>query len=98
MSVDFDEYSQKNKLEPVWSKLPAVMDAFEKYPESEWVWWLDIDAMIVTPQFDVYSQLLENSAMKGLLQENRGIGFGTLPQSQRPNVVTNSVSDPVRTN
>jgi hypothetical protein len=98
MSVDFDEYAQKNKLDPVWSKLPAVMDAFKKYPESEWVWWLDIDAMILTPQFDVYSQVLENSAMKGLLQENSSLGFGTLPQSQRPNVVTGSVSDPVRTN
>lgn len=48
----------------VWAKLPAISEAFERNPEAEWVWWLDTDAIIMTPNIDLASHLLNPEAMK----------------------------------
>jgi hypothetical protein len=83
MSVDLTDYAVSAKYSPVWAKFYAIMDAFEKFPKSEWVWWLDLDAIILTPQVDVYSLFLESSAMKGMLYENETLGMGMLPAAER---------------
>jgi hypothetical protein len=83
MSVDLNSFPVTKKFSPVWGKFFAIMEAFEKFPKSEWVWWLDLDAIIISPQVDVYSLFLESTAMKGMLFENKTLGQGTLPRIER---------------
>ncbi|KAK9387549.1 galactosyl transferase GMA12/MNN10 family-domain-containing protein [Lipomyces mesembrius] len=49
---------------PVWSKIPAIQQAFELHPDAEWVWWLDTDAIIMTPSLDLAQHVLSPEAMK----------------------------------
>src|SRR5271170_6562899 len=58
MTVDMASYVITRTTHPVWGKLPAILDAFRRYPQAEWVWWLDIDAIIMTPEIDLFHHLL----------------------------------------
>ncbi|KAI5779726.1 galactosyl transferase GMA12/MNN10 family-domain-containing protein [Geopyxis carbonaria] len=49
---------------PVWAKLPSIVEAFNTYPDAEWVWWLDLDAIIMNPEIDLNEHLLKHSVMK----------------------------------
>lgn len=55
---------------PVWAKLPAVADAFNAFPDAQWVWWLDLDAIIMTPTVDLNKLLLSHEALGAQLQKN----------------------------
>ena len=67
MMVDLGKYTQFEGRHPVWRKLGAIMEAFEIYPEAEWVWWLDIDAIIMTPTVDLYAYLLAPDVLRARL-------------------------------
>jgi len=54
---------------PVWKKLPAIVDAFNTYPDAQWVWMLDLDAIIMTPTVDLRDILLSKKGME------RGLDF-----------------------
>ncbi|KAK9233860.1 galactosyl transferase GMA12/MNN10 family-domain-containing protein [Lipomyces kononenkoae] len=49
---------------PVWSKIPAIQEAFELNTGAKWVWLLDTDAIIMTPQIDLARHLLDPESMK----------------------------------
>ena len=51
----------------VWKKIPAIVEAFNKHPKAQWVFWLDLDAIIMTPTRDLNSLLLSKEAMKKAL-------------------------------
>jgi len=59
MAVDLASYKVTQTAHPVWGKLPAIIEAMKKYPEADWIWWLDIDAIIMTPQIDLHKHLLD---------------------------------------
>ncbi|KAK9459498.1 galactosyl transferase GMA12/MNN10 family-domain-containing protein [Lipomyces oligophaga] len=61
--VNITKYSKPNQ-HIVWSKLPIILDSFRRNPNAEWIWWLDVDAIIVTPQIDLASYLLSPDALK----------------------------------
>jgi len=69
MTVDLASYLITHKTHPVWGKLPAIMEAFKKYPTTEWIWWLDIDAVIMSPEVDLYEHLLAPSVLSRTLIE-----------------------------
>ncbi|KAI5780177.1 galactosyl transferase GMA12/MNN10 family-domain-containing protein [Peziza echinospora] len=48
---------------PVWAKLPAIIDTFNHYPQAQWVWWLDSDAIIMSPEYDIIKSLLNEKAL-----------------------------------
>lgn len=56
---------------PVWAKLPAIAEAFETYPEAQWVWWLDLDAILMTPTVDLNTLILSHKAMNEQLYKDR---------------------------
>src|SRR5271156_2323464 len=58
MTVDLGSYVITHTTHPVWGKLPAILEAFDKYPDAEWIWWLDMDAIIMTPEVDLQRHLL----------------------------------------
>ena len=59
MTVDLDAFEITHKTHPVWGKLPAILQACEEYPAAEWVWWLDIDSIIMNPEIDLFKHLLD---------------------------------------
>jgi hypothetical protein len=64
-----NKFEIANTLNPVWAKIPAISDAFNMYPEAEWVWWLDVDAIIMNPNIDLYEHVLSPTALGRLLRE-----------------------------
>lgn len=43
----------------VWQKGPIIKRIFDMRPEAEWVWWLDLDAMIMNDAFGLQSYLFD---------------------------------------
>jgi hypothetical protein len=64
MSVDLAYYKVTKTAHPVWGKLPALLDAMRKYPEADWIWWLDIDAIIMSPEIDLHKYLLDPETLQ----------------------------------
>ncbi|KAK6544812.1 hypothetical protein TWF694_001494 [Orbilia ellipsospora] len=50
-------------VHPVWAKIPAILDTFISYPDAHWVWWLDLDAIIMNPEIDLNTHILSHAAM-----------------------------------
>lgn len=48
----------------VWGKIFAVKDAFALYPDIEWVFLLDMDAIIMKQDYDLYKKILSDNAMQ----------------------------------
>ncbi|PRT56179.1 Alpha-1,2-galactosyltransferase gmh3 [Wickerhamiella sorbophila] len=46
--INFTKYdaARSHVAHPCWLKLPAIQEVLFKYPETKWVWWLDMDAII----------------------------------------------------
>lgn len=49
---------------PVWGKLRAIKKAFDDHPNVEWIWWMDLDIIIMTPEIDLARHLLNKEVMK----------------------------------
>jgi galactosyl transferase GMA12/MNN10 family len=73
MTVNLSSYLITHTTHPVWGKLPAILEAFEKYPDAEWVWWLDIDAIIMSPDTDLYTSFLSPSIIQSKLVQGESI-------------------------
>ena len=46
-----------------WNKIPILQDAFRRYPDAEWVWWLDLDIIIMNQSLDLQTHILSNEGM-----------------------------------
>lgn len=57
--ICYDDVIDKTRP-PHWSKIDAVLMNIEKY---DWVWWLDIDSLIMNSEFDVRDILDKNYDM-----------------------------------
>ncbi|ODQ66454.1 hypothetical protein NADFUDRAFT_45914 [Nadsonia fulvescens var. elongata DSM 6958] len=63
------------KARPVWGKIPAILKAWEDYPDVEWVWWLDSDVIITNPYIDIYSYLLDPEALEKKITWGRPLRY-----------------------
>lgn len=53
-----------------WSKIPAVAEAFFLQPTAEWVWLIDTDIIIMTPDVDLVDDIVAPEAIeKGLMRD-----------------------------
>ena len=57
--ICYDDVIDKTRP-PHWSKIDAILNNIEKY---DWVWWLDIDSLIMDSEFDVRNILDKNYDM-----------------------------------
>jgi hypothetical protein len=64
MTVNLASYVVTQTIHPVWGKLPAILEAFRRYPQAEWIWWLDIDSIIMNPEIDLFEHLLDPSILQ----------------------------------
>lgn len=70
--VDLDQH--KSKLEPGiplhWLKLYAIKEAFDKFPESQWVFWLDADALLMNLDIELAGHILNKDVLREKLMYN----------------------------
>tara|TARA_R110002003_G_scaffold242_11_gene17311 strand:+ start:11602 stop:12324 length:723 start_codon:yes stop_codon:yes gene_type:complete len=53
-----------------WSKIPAVAEAFHLHPTAEWVWLIDTDIILMTPDYDLVDEILSPAAItRGLMRD-----------------------------
>ena len=94
MLFDSNEFEVSQKRHRVWCKPMVIAEAMEKNPSAEWIWWLDTDAIIMTPHLDLYEYLLSPTALKDRLLQgqtivsNKRIQVGGKPL---PDLVTGEV-------
>jgi len=69
MILDLNSFPISKERHAVWGKLPAIMHAMETHPSADWVWWLDIDALIMTSSIDLYDHLLSPEVLRTRLLE-----------------------------
>ena len=67
MLLDANKFEVAKEKHPVWCKWPAIAEAMKTYPSAEWVWWLDLDAIIMTPHLNLHDYLLGPEVMKSRL-------------------------------
>jgi galactosyl transferase GMA12/MNN10 family len=92
MVVDMNSFELTDMMHPVWAKIPAISRAFSTYPSTGWVWWLDVDAIIMTPHIDLYDHLLKPTSMKKLLLEGELIKVNDkVPIQRKGPVMTGKV-------
>ena len=57
-----------------WNKIPILRDAFDRYPKAKWIWWLDLDIIIMTPSLDLYSHVLSDEGMLRNIELDKELG------------------------
>jgi hypothetical protein len=65
--VNISQFDLEN-AHPVWKKIPAIVDAFNTFPEAQWVFFLDLDAIIMSPKQDLNSLVLSHAGMSKSLE------------------------------
>lgn len=69
---NFTKYKTAQDVEhPVWYKIPAILETFAKYPEIEWIWWLDSDAVIMDSSIDLVQHILHPDILRERILYNR---------------------------
>lgn len=53
--------------DPGWLKLQVIRDAFESFPNHEWFWVLDLDAIIMNHEFDLHRRILNSTELQNYL-------------------------------
>jgi hypothetical protein len=64
-----------------WNKIPILRDVFDRFPKAKWIWWLDLDIIIMTPSLDLHTHVLSKEGMLEHMlidQEIVGVGGGPL--------------------
>ncbi|KAJ5953610.1 hypothetical protein N7454_000506 [Penicillium verhagenii] len=67
-----------------WNKIPILKEAFVRYPDAEWIWWMDTDIIIMNMSLSIYDHVLSSEGMARniLLNETmHGPGGGEIGHS-----------------
>lgn len=70
--VDISRFDGGN-YGPHWKKLPAIIETFQTFPDAQWIWMLDVDAIIMSPEVDIVKRLLTHNGMRNELLRNETI-------------------------
>src|SRR5437868_6070380 len=80
--LDAHSFPISHSMHPVWSKFAAIQFAMTQFPSAEWIWWLDMDALIMTPSIDLQERLLSPDGMV-----NRLLNKTRIVANERINIV-----------
>lgn len=61
---------------PAWSKIKAVQYLFEMY-SCEWVWWLDVDVVIMNPDIQLESLIPESDHIHFIAAEDKSFSVNS---------------------
>lgn len=71
--LNLSRYSAAEYEHPCWLKLPAIQETLHKHPEVKWLWWLDMDAIIMNGQLKIEEHLLHPYTMKHRLVSDTNV-------------------------
>ncbi|KAF2098197.1 hypothetical protein NA57DRAFT_40922, partial [Rhizodiscina lignyota] len=78
--INISKYNMGEDTHAVWKKLPAIVETFQTYPDAQWVWWLDLDAIIMTPSKPIEEKILSHAAiLKNIKRETEFVGSDRTP-------------------
>lgn len=63
MWANMTSYNLPNGEGLVWNKIPVLQEAFDRFPDAEWVWWVDIDIIIMNMELNVYDHILSRDGL-----------------------------------
>ena len=84
MWANFSSYTFGPKV--YWNKIPILQEAWRRYPQAEWLWWLDLDIIIMTPSLDLESHILPRGGLQRqlVLDEFLHVPGGGLSKMKTP--------------
>ncbi|ROT37330.1 hypothetical protein SODALDRAFT_340660 [Sodiomyces alkalinus F11] len=47
-----------------WEKVDHIRKTLRKYPKAEWVWWLDLNTLVMEPSYSLQTHIFDNLADK----------------------------------
>lgn len=75
-----------------FAKVPAILHVSRMFPHSEWIWWLDIDAIIMNEKIDLYELVLDPKVLETKLIKGGPITLNEyVPIENRGRLVMRSV-------
>lgn len=63
MWANMTSYNLPDGAPIYWNKIPILRDAFDRFPEAEWIWWMDIDIIIMNMSLNIYDHVLSPQGM-----------------------------------
>jgi hypothetical protein len=63
MWANITSYNLPDDAPVFWNKIPVLQEAFIRYPEADWVWWLDIDIIIMNMSLSLHDHVLSPEGM-----------------------------------
>ncbi|KAJ5126425.1 hypothetical protein N7526_008602 [Penicillium atrosanguineum] len=79
MWANMTSYNLPNGAAIYWNKIPILKEAFERHPDAEWVWWMDMDIIIMNTTLNIYDHILSKEGLAHnilLDREMTGAGGG----------------------
>lgn len=70
-SSSFKNSNLNNKKINDIDMIKSIRQTFKDNPSAEWVWWLDTDALIMNPYFDLTKEVLNDNALEQRLTYGR---------------------------
>lgn len=53
----------------------ALINCFNRFPDAKWIWWLDFDALTMTPTLDLGEYFLNPDAMHRKTHEKSEVPY-----------------------
>lgn len=72
-NYNFDDFSVEEGVHVIWKKILAIKRAFDNNPDAEWVFWLDLDVILMTSHIPLSTYLLAPSVLQSHLLLNTSI-------------------------
>lgn len=93
---DLSTYQPEYSIDACWAKIAALQHSFEAYPDVEWMWMLDSDAIILNSTVDLWEHLLSDEAIKREAIPEFGVRIpgGAKIEAQKKTVYTPKVTNP----
>ncbi|CAI7588546.1 unnamed protein product [Penicillium manginii] len=77
MWANMTSYNLPNGEQIYWNKIPVLKEAFARYPDAEWVWWMDMDIIIMNMTLSIYDHVLSKEGLaRNILLDRELTGAG----------------------
>lgn len=77
MWANITSYNLPDGAPIYWNKIPILKDAFARFPDAEWVWWMDIDIIIMNMSLSIHDHVLSAEGMaRNILLDHPMTGAG----------------------
>ena len=64
MWANISSYNLPNDVPVYWNKIPVLQEAFTRYPDADWIWWMDMDMIIMNSSLSLWDHVLSPEAMR----------------------------------